>query len=128
MYQANCPVCKKKSIRYGKDHAGSQRWYCKECRLSFTQKIDKKNYDHSVQIRSRSTVPCLYQAISKRKSMFWELPVVLLENKYFLFSTTFAGCVTWNLHCSCLCLCGHWGLAATRVDIVAGITTGMART
>ena len=74
MYQANCPVCKKKSIRYGKDHAGSQRWYCKECRLSFTQKIDKKNYDHSVQIRSRSTVPCLYQAISKRKSMFWELP------------------------------------------------------
>ena len=60
--------------------------------------------------------------------MFWELPVVLLENQYFLFSTTFAGCVAWHLHCSCLCLCGHWGLAATRVAIVAGITAGMART
>ena len=50
MYQANCPVRKKKSIRYGKDHAGSQRWYCKEYRLSFTQKIDKKTM--IIQFRS----------------------------------------------------------------------------
>ena len=60
--------------------------------------------------------------------MFWELPVVILENQYFLLSTTFAGHVTWNLIYSCFCLCGHWGLAASSVAIVAGITTGMART
>ena len=31
-------------------------------------------YDPSVQIRIKSSDPCLYQAISKKKSMIGELP------------------------------------------------------
>ena len=41
MNQVNCPVCGKKCIKNGKTKAGTQRWYCKECKTAVTQKIDK---------------------------------------------------------------------------------------
>ena len=41
MRQVNCPVCGTKCTKYGKTNAGAQRWYCKECKMAFTQKIDK---------------------------------------------------------------------------------------
>jgi len=40
MNQVNCPVCGKKCVKSGKTKAGSQRWFCKECKTSLTHKID----------------------------------------------------------------------------------------
>lgn len=39
MRQVNCPVCGNKCGKYGKTKAGTQRWFCNECRSSFTERI-----------------------------------------------------------------------------------------
>ena len=35
-----CPVCGKSCIKYGKNKSGSQRWFCKNCSMIVTPKID----------------------------------------------------------------------------------------
>ena len=40
MKQVNCPICNFKCIKHGKMKSGSQRWFCKSCKLAFTPKID----------------------------------------------------------------------------------------
>lgn len=40
MKQVNCPICNSKCIKHGKIKSGSQRWFCKSCKLAFTPKID----------------------------------------------------------------------------------------
>ena len=40
MKQVNCPICNCKCIKHGKMKSGSQRWFCKSCKLAFTPKID----------------------------------------------------------------------------------------
>ena len=40
MKQVNCPICNCKCIKHGKIKSGSQRWFCKSCKLAFTPKID----------------------------------------------------------------------------------------
>lgn len=35
-----CPVCGNICVKYGKTKSGSQRWLCKTCSVTFTQKID----------------------------------------------------------------------------------------
>ena len=39
MKQVNCPICNCKCIKHGKIKSGSQRWFCKSCKLAFTPKI-----------------------------------------------------------------------------------------
>ena len=40
MSAPRCPICKGKMARNGKSAAGSQRWKCKECKATSTNKID----------------------------------------------------------------------------------------
>ena len=40
MRQVNCPDCGQRCIRHGVLKSGSQRWFCKHCKVSFTEKID----------------------------------------------------------------------------------------
>lgn len=35
-----CPICKENCIKYGRHRSGAQRWFCKECKISVTPKID----------------------------------------------------------------------------------------
>lgn len=35
-----CPVCGGVCIKYGKNTAGTQRWFCKRCKTAFSPKID----------------------------------------------------------------------------------------
>ena len=35
-----CPVCGSKCIKYGKNKAGTQRWFCSRCKVAFSPKID----------------------------------------------------------------------------------------
>lgn len=46
MNQVNCPVCGNKCIKAGKTKAGSQRWLCKECKSSVTQRSDRRPLCH----------------------------------------------------------------------------------
>ena len=41
MKQVNCPICNRKCIKHGKIKSGSQRWFCKSCKLMFTPKIEE---------------------------------------------------------------------------------------
>ena len=40
MSAPQCPICKGKMVKNGKSAAGSQRWKCKECKATSTNKID----------------------------------------------------------------------------------------
>ena len=40
MRQVICKICGEKCIKYGKTAAGSQRWFCKKCSVSFIEEID----------------------------------------------------------------------------------------
>ena len=48
MKQVNCSICNGKCIKHGKIKYGSQRWFCKSCKLAFTPKIgnDTKQLQH----------------------------------------------------------------------------------
>ena len=43
MKSVNCPYCGAKCIRHGKNSSGTQRWFCPECKSSFTPKIDNSS-------------------------------------------------------------------------------------
>ena len=40
MNQVKCPVWGRECIKSGKTKAGSQRWLCKSCKTSITNRID----------------------------------------------------------------------------------------
>lgn len=39
MKQVICPNCSQKCIRHGVLKSGSQRWFCKSCKIAFTNKL-----------------------------------------------------------------------------------------
>ena len=43
MNQVNCPVCGARCVKSGKTKSGSQRWLCKECKTSWTHRIDNES-------------------------------------------------------------------------------------
>ena len=43
MKHAICPACGSICSKYGKTTSGSQRWICKNCSITFTQKIDNSS-------------------------------------------------------------------------------------
>ena len=40
MRQIKCPDCNEKCIKHGVLKSGSQRWFCKRCKVAFTVKIN----------------------------------------------------------------------------------------
>ena len=79
MNQVNCPVCGKKCVKSGKTKAGSQRWFCKECKTSLTHKIDSrskelKNFlDWLFGKESQSTMPGEGRTFRRKTSKFWDI-------------------------------------------------------
>ena len=41
MRQIKCPDCNETCIKHGVLKSGSQRWFCKYCKVAFTVKINK---------------------------------------------------------------------------------------
>ena len=85
-----CPVCKNVCIRYGKTKAGSQRWYCKGCRIAFSPEIDNTakqlkgflNWLFGREIQS--DMPGGGRNFRRKASKFWEIwpmPPVIEEKK-----------------------------------------------
>ncbi len=43
--QVVCPDCGRKCIKHGILKSGSQRWFCKHCKVAFTNKINTDSHD-----------------------------------------------------------------------------------
>lgn len=79
MNQVNCPVCGKKCVKSGKTKAGSQRWFCKECKTSLTHKIDSSSKELQIFLdwlfgkESQSTMPGEGRTFRRKTSKFWDI-------------------------------------------------------
>ena len=79
MNQVNCPVCGKKCVKSGKTKAGSQRWFCKECKTSLTHKIDSSSKELQIFLdwlfgkESQSTMPGDGRTFRRKTSKFWDI-------------------------------------------------------
>ena len=89
MKSVNCPYCGAKCIRHGKNSSGTQRWFCPECKSSFTPKIDHSSKQLNMFLKwlfGRSTqanMPGGGRTFRRNTVKFWNLwpmpPVI--ENK-----------------------------------------------
>lgn len=74
-----CPVCRSICVRNGKTKAGSQRWLCKSCSITFTPQID--NTAKQLQIflkwlfgkQSQKEMPGGGRSFRRKTAAFWEL-------------------------------------------------------
>lgn len=74
-----CPVCGCICIKHGMTSSGSQRWFCKTCRIAFTPKID--NSAKQLQIfldwlfgkDSQSILPGEGRTFRRNTARFWDL-------------------------------------------------------
>ena len=79
MNQVNCPVCGKQCVKSGKTKAGSQRWFCKECKTSLTHKIDSSSKELQIFLdwlfskESQSTMPGEGRTFRRKTSKFWDI-------------------------------------------------------
>ncbi len=79
MNQVNCPVCGKKCVKSGKTKAGSQRWFCKECKTSLTHKIDNNSKELQIFLdwlfskESQSEMPGEGRTFRRKTSKFWNI-------------------------------------------------------
>ena len=79
MKQVKCPVCNSICIKYGKSNAGTQRWFCRECKLSFTQEFD--NDAKQLQIflnwlfgkQTQREMKGEGRAFRRKTSKFWDI-------------------------------------------------------
>lgn len=94
MNQVNCPVCGKKCVKSGKTKAGSQRWFCKECKTSLTHKIDSSSKELQIFLdwlfgkESQSTMPGEGRTFRRKTSKFgdiWPMPPKIEEARDVLF-------------------------------------------
>ena len=48
MRQIKCPDCNETCIKHGVLKSGSQRWFCKHCKVAFTVKINNLSKELSL--------------------------------------------------------------------------------
>lgn len=89
-----CPICGNICIKHGRLASGSQRWFCKECKMAFTPKID--NSAKQLQIfldwlfskDSQKILPGEGRTFRRKTSQFWDiwpLPTKVEEKRDVLY-------------------------------------------
>ena len=79
MSAPRCPLCDGRMIRNGKTSAGRQRWKCRDCALTKTNRInsDAKRLDEFLRWllskRSQAEMPGAGRGFRKRTARFWAL-------------------------------------------------------
>lgn len=74
-----CPVCGCKCSKYGKTKAGSQRWYCNKCSLTFTQHIDNSAKQLQIFLKwlfskqTQKEMPGEGRTFRRKTAQFWEI-------------------------------------------------------
>lgn len=79
MNQVNCQICGRKCVKNGKTKAGSQRWLCKHCKISFTQQIDNESKQLQIFLEwlfSKHTLaemPGDGRTFRRKTAKFWDI-------------------------------------------------------
>jgi hypothetical protein len=74
-----CPVCGDICVRNGKNKSGSQRWLCKSCDLTFTQKIESSSWQLKMFLDwlfgkgTQKEMPGEGRSFRRKTSQFWNL-------------------------------------------------------
>ena len=74
-----CPVCGGICIRYGKNKSGSQRWFCRNCSLIQTPKLDNSAKQLKTFLtwlfsrQSQKEMPGEGRTFRRKTSVFWEI-------------------------------------------------------
>lgn len=85
-----CPVCGNICIKYGKNKSGSQRWFCKNCSIIYTPKIDNSSKQLQIFLRwlfgkqAQKEMPGEGRSFRRKTNQFWEfwpLPPKIEEQK-----------------------------------------------
>ena len=89
-----CPVCGSICIRYGKNTAGTPRWFCKKCKAAFSPKIDnsakqlKLFLDWLFSKERQKDMPGEGRTFRRKTAKFWDvwpLPPVMEAKREVLF-------------------------------------------
>ena len=74
-----CPICSSVCSKYGKTTSGYQRWFCRSCSITFTQKIDNSSKQLQIFLNwlfSKETQREMIgqgRSFRRKTSNFWEL-------------------------------------------------------
>lgn len=74
-----CPICKGNCIKYGRHRSGAQRWFCKECKISVTPKIDNNAKQLEIFLtwlfskRTQKEMPGEGRTFRRKTSKFWDI-------------------------------------------------------
>ena len=89
-----CPVCGCECSKYGKTKAGSQRWFCRSCTLTFTQNIDSSAKQLQIFLKwlfskqTQKEMPGEGRTFRRKTSQFWEIwpmPPLIEEKRDVLY-------------------------------------------
>ena len=79
MKRVFCPVCGTECSKYGKTKAGSQRWRCPACPMTFTQHIDNSAKQLEIFLKwlfgkqTQKEMPGEGRTFRRKTSQFWEI-------------------------------------------------------
>lgn len=94
MKHVNCQICGNSCVKYGKTKAGSQRWFCNNCKTAFTIEIDNSAKQLQIFLKwlfSKQTqheMPGEGRTFRRKSAQFWNiwpLPPVVNERKNVLY-------------------------------------------
>ena len=94
MKRVICPVCGRGCSKYGKTNAGTQRWFCCNCKMAFSPKIDNLTKQLNIFLKwlfskdIQKDMPGGGRTFRRKTSKFWDiwtLPPVVEEKHSVVF-------------------------------------------
>ena len=79
MKRVNCPICGSNSHKYGKTNAGTQRWRCSACNMTFTQQFSTAVKEFNAFIRwlfskqTQGSMPGEGRSFRRKTASYWDL-------------------------------------------------------
>ncbi len=94
MKQVNCPVYEVRCVKNCKTKSGTQRWLCRDCKQSFTQKIDNNAKEFklflywlfSKDVQSKMNGGGrIFRRKTSKFWYIWAMPPNIEQSKYFIY-------------------------------------------
>ena len=79
MRQIKCPDCNEKCIKHGVLKSGSQRWFCKQCKVAFTVKINSLSKELNLFLNwlfstdIQADMPGKGRTFRRKTAKFWSI-------------------------------------------------------
>ena len=101
MKYVNCPSCGSICSKYGKTKAGSQRWFCHDCAMSFTIKLDNSAKQLQTFLKwlfsrqTQSEMTGQGRTFRRNTSQFWDIwalpPIVEVQSEVVFVDGIYIG-------------------------------------